>query len=90
MSRHRQYDLIFMDCLMPRMDGYEATRSIRSQSDGLNCSTPIVALTANEIKGDRERCFSIVMNAYLSKPIRPHNLMAILDEWLPTETGGKS
>jgi len=90
MCRHRQYDLIFMDCLMPRMDVYDATQSIRSQSDGLNCSTPIVALTANEIKGDRERCFSIGMNAYLSKPIRPQSLMEILDEWLPTETGRKS
>ena len=74
---------------MPRMDGYEATRAIRAQSERLNTETPIVALTANEIKGDRERCYSIGMNAYLPKPIRPDSLKAILQEWLPAEILGK-
>ena len=52
--------------------------------DNPNTSTTIIALTANEIEGDRERCLKIGMNAYLPKPIRPKNLNALLHEWLPS------
>lgn len=90
MCQKRQYDLIFMDCLMPRMDGYQAARLIREQTERPNAKTPIVALTANEIKGDRERCFRVGMNAYLSKPIRPNRLQKILKEWLPKKLGKAS
>lgn len=84
MSQKNKYDLIFMDCLMPILDGYETTNIIRSDNDNPNTSTTIIALTANEIEGDRERCLKIGMNAYLPKPIRPKNLNALLHEWLPS------
>jgi CheY-like chemotaxis protein/HPt (histidine-containing phosphotransfer) domain-containing protein len=77
------YDLILMDCQMPEMDGYEATRIIR-QSRTLACSDiVIIAMTANAIDGDRERCLSIGMNDYMSKPFRPEELAQLIEKWLP-------
>ena len=72
------YDLILMDIQMPVMDGYEATKTIRTQVQEPNASAPIVALTANAIKGDAERCKANGMNDYLSKPFRPEELRHIL------------
>ncbi len=71
------YELILMDCHMPEMDGFEATESIRRLSGALN-SIPIVAVTANAMKGDRERCLAAGMNGYLSKPFKPEELSAVL------------
>jgi CheY-like chemotaxis protein len=77
------YDLIFMDCQMPEMDGYEATAIIRSKtSETLNSEIPIVALTANAMEGDRDRCIAAGMNDYLSKPFNPEALVEILNKWL--------
>ncbi len=80
------FDLILMDCQMPEMDGYDATRHIRaiekSHSDGEN-PIPIVALTANALKGDREKCLACGMNDYLSKPIGKQHLIDILLKYLP-------
>jgi PAS domain S-box-containing protein len=77
------YDLVLMDCQMPEMDGFEATRTIRS-ADGhvLNPQIPVVALTAYAMTGDRERCEAAGMNDYLSKPLRPADLDAALERWL--------
>ncbi len=86
-SQH--YDLILMDCQMPEMDGFEATGHIRAmEADGrLNHHIPILALTANAIKGDRERCLKAGMDGYLSKPIDPKilidNIKALLPDDLP-------
>jgi PAS domain S-box-containing protein len=78
------YDLVFMDCQMPSMDGYEATRQIRApDSTVLNPKVPIVAMTANALRGDREKCLEAGMNDYLSKPLSPVTLANMIDRWLP-------
>jgi two-component system sensor histidine kinase/response regulator len=75
-----KYDIIFMDCQMPVMDGFEATRAIRHAEERTPDQTPvpIVALTANAIKGDRERCLAAGMNGYVSKPVDPKRLFDAL------------
>lgn len=78
---HRRYDLIFMDCQMPEMDGFEATRLIRAQAKG-NFRVPIVALTAHAMEGDREQCLAAGMDDYLGKPFAKEQLHDILDKWL--------
>ncbi len=76
----RPYDLIFMDIQMPEMDGLEATKTIRSLKDGFK-NVPIVAMTANAMKGDREKCLSAGMNDYISKPVKPKSLQTAIISW---------
>jgi CheY-like chemotaxis protein len=71
----QRYDLILMDVQMPEMDGFEATRAVRKQEDGEK-RTPIIALTAHAMSGDKERCLAAGMDGYVSKPIRITELMA--------------
>ncbi|MBJ6727796.1 response regulator [Geomesophilobacter sediminis] len=78
-----RHDLIFMDCMMPEMDGFTATRQIRDQEAGGERRIPIVALTANAIAGDRERCLDAGMDDYVTKPFELHHLRAVLDRWIP-------
>ncbi|WP_339907063.1 response regulator [Pseudomonas guineae] len=73
-------DLILMDCNMPVMDGYETTRRIRQKAEFT--ALPIVALTANALSDERERCRAAGMNDYLAKPFRKDELAALLDQWL--------
>ena len=99
------YDLVLMDCQMPEMDGYAAARWIRERErstfgeelsskevPGHNASLhiPIIAMTANAMKGDRERCIAAGMDDYLVKPIRPEAVSKALDKWLPKETADGS
>ncbi|MDR4480236.1 MAG: PAS domain S-box protein [Nitrospira sp.] len=76
-----RYPLIFMDCQMPDVDGFEATALIRKM-EGRSAHTPIVAMTANAMQGDRERCLAAGMDDYVAKPIRPKDLQMVLDTWL--------
>ena len=76
-------DAILMDLMMPVMDGYEASRRIRNNGRWLQL--PIIALTANALPDDRERCRAAGMNDYLAKPFRREELAVVLDTWLPDE-----
>ena len=78
------YDLVLMDCEMPVMDGFEATRRISASIPGI----PIVAVTADAMSGDRDRCLSKGMNDYLSKPVDLKELANVLAKWLPLSGAG--
>jgi len=67
---------------MPIMDGYEATSIIRENKNNKINTVPVIALTANALKGDREKCIEAGMNDYLAKPIRPKQLEEILKKWI--------
>ncbi len=85
----RDYDLVLMDCQMPELDGFETTRTIRKQEAETKAARrlPIIALTANAVAGDRDRCLSAGMDNYVTKPINPTLLLAAIEEILPrTET----
>jgi CheY-like chemotaxis protein len=77
------YDLVLMDCQMPELDGYEATRLIRQweEETGKGTHLPIVAMTANALAGDDQKCFAAGMDDYLSKPVKPDHLRLTLAKW---------
>ncbi len=79
MFRENQYDVIFMDLQMPVMDGFEATVAIRSIEESIGTHTPIIALTAHAMSGDREKCLAVGMDDYVSKPIRREELIRVLE-----------
>lgn len=84
--KQRRFDLILMDCQMPQMDGYEATQIIRKlEAHQKTPRNPIVALTANAMKGDDEKCFAAGMDDYLTKPLKPDELAEKLLKWLSPE-----
>ncbi|MBD3220186.1 response regulator, partial [bacterium] len=77
----QRYDLVLMDCQMPVMDGFDATVAIR-ELDPPACHVPIVAMTAHAMRGDRDRCLSVGMDDYLTKPIRREHLLEMLGAWV--------
>ncbi|MBC7464668.1 MAG: response regulator [Bdellovibrio sp.] len=79
------YDLIIMDCQMPVMDGYRAAQAVRKLEKSIGRHTPIVAVTANALDDDRQRCVDAGMDDYLAKPISGTNLIAVIDKWLPAK-----
>ena len=86
LAEHR-YDLVLMDCQMPDMDGYAATAAIRQheQAQPNPRRIPVIALTANAMEGDRERCLAAGMDDYLIKPLRTDSLYAVLKHWLESD-----
>ncbi len=83
--KRQAYDLVFMDCQMPEIDGYKATeliRQIESESPDQH-RTPVIALTANALSGDREKCLKAGMDDYISKPFSQNSIYKILESWLP-------
>ena len=87
-ARRRRYDLVFMDCQMPALDGFEATEAIREleRANPEPGRVPIVALTANAVEGDREQCLVVGMDDYVSKPFTQAQLALVLERWLPASS----
>jgi signal transduction histidine kinase/DNA-binding response OmpR family regulator len=77
------FDVVLMDCQMPVLDGYAATRAIRKREGAAGPHQLIIAVTANALAGDRQRCLEAGMDDYLAKPIKPNELLAKIEEWLP-------
>jgi CheY-like chemotaxis protein/nitrogen-specific signal transduction histidine kinase len=93
---HQPFNFIFMDVMMPEMGGFEATRVIRerqkqkSEFPNFSGSIIIVAMTANAMRGDREKCLAAGMNDYISKPVRLEDIRALIERWGPSATPGQS
>jgi PAS domain S-box-containing protein len=86
LSKHH-FDMVFMDCQMPVMDGYDCTRNIRDpNSTVLNHHIPVVALTANAMRGDREACLAVGMDDYIAKPVEADTISHMLKKWLELDT----
>ena len=79
--RNGTFNMVFMDCQMPEMDGFEATAAIRAIEAGSSRHTPIIAVTASAIEGDRERCLRAGMDDYLAKPVSRHAIQTMLTRW---------
>lgn len=80
--KHNQYDIVFMDCQMPEMDGFEATRLIRIEEVDSKQHTVIIALTADAMSGDREKCLNVGMDDYLNKPLKVQQISSMLAKWV--------
>lgn len=87
LRQDKQYGLILMDCQMPVLDGYAATRHIRNDVELVHYHTvPIIAMTANAMAGDREKCFEAGMSDYVSKPVSSDQLLKVIQQWWGSRT----
>jgi PAS domain S-box-containing protein len=88
--KQQHYDIVFMDCQMPVMDGYKATEILRSENcETMNPNVVVIAMTANALEGDREKCLRCGMNDYLPKPVTPTSVSNVLSSWLSIIHGNK-
>ncbi len=85
--KERDFDIVFMDCQMPEMDGFESTMAVRKheKEHTINSPTRIVALTADAMTGDREKCLGFGMNDYINKPFQEEDIARVLDSWITIE-----
>jgi PAS domain S-box-containing protein len=83
----RPFDLVFMDVQMPEMDGFQAVREIRNHEKLTRRHTPVIAMTAHAMKGDRERCIEAGMDSYISKPYEPKDMLELVAKFAPPPTG---
>ncbi len=83
----KKFDLILMDIMLPEMDGFQITSAIRQYEKEINISDtiPIIALTANALDNDRDKCYSAGMDEYLSKPFTSDELIAVIDKFYPRQ-----
>ena len=88
--RLTRYDIVFMDCQMPEMDGLEATRVIRGEEAGSGSRIPIVALTANTLEQDKAQCLAAGMDDFLTKPANQNAIAEALRRWLPPKGEGSA
>ena len=85
------YDLVLMDVVMPEMDGFDATAQIRNPaSKVMNHRVPVIAMTAHAMKGDREKCLEAGMDDYISKPVKPQELLEVVEKWVRKIRDGSS
>ena len=82
LATQSSFDVILMDCQMPVKDGYEATKEIIAWQKQVNSKTPIIALTANAMEGEREKCFAIGMSGFVAKPFSRESLFTVLNQWI--------
>ncbi len=83
--REKDYALVLTDCHMPNLDGFELTKAIRKEEEGSEIHIPIIAITANVLRGQRERCLDAGMDAFLAKPIKLKELRDVLEKNMPKE-----